>query len=173
MLASMLQKHKNTLVELIVGELAWKGKGKIFDLSEFTALESLEISLWQLRTWGRGKRTLEFTAEDEILLAAPNLKSFRLDFTKFGLDPEAWSDLGEMEVNWLRSFAEAAVARKAPLREVSIRFSPEAYGITEEDGWPWDRMTALQDELQPKGIMVSYNEPPISREAWLSGEMWE
>jgi hypothetical protein len=170
MIASWLQKHKGTLVDLSVGYLASRGRGKLFDLSEFTALESLELSIWQISVGGfRTPRILEFKPEDEILLA-PNLKSFKLDFTVYDQHSESWTDLGETEVNWLRSFAEAAVRKNVPFREISICFNPESYGIAKKNGYPWDRMTALQDELRPKGITVSYNEPSLAREEWLCCE---
>lgn len=163
MFASMLQKHKETLIDLSIGYLSPAGVGKLFDLSEFTALEKLQLSRWQLGNgWSRNPRTMEFATE----LLAPNLKSFTLDFSINDQHPEEWSAFGEMEENWIRTFAETAIAVNSPLREISIIFTPDDYGVTKADGYPWDRMKVLQEELKPSGILLSYNKPTLSREEW-------
>ncbi|CAG9984610.1 unnamed protein product [Clonostachys byssicola] len=48
MFATMLDKHKHTLTKLSIGSLATSGRGIIIDLFEFTALEDLQLSVWQL-----------------------------------------------------------------------------------------------------------------------------
>ncbi|CAH0037153.1 unnamed protein product [Clonostachys rhizophaga] len=166
MFATMLDKHKHTLTKLSIGYLATSGRGMILDLFEFTALEDLQLSVWQLLRPAEAEERFTFRAEEAKLLSAPKLRKFTLDFSIYDQHSEDWSDFGEREQRWLRGMAETAIARKAPLREIHVIFTPDSWDAKKEDGYPWDLMKALGDEFEPAGIAVTHNTPTMSREEW-------
>ncbi|KAH8696133.1 hypothetical protein BGW36DRAFT_380313 [Talaromyces proteolyticus] len=166
-LRTMLFKHRKSLKVLDIGNLVFHGLGELCDLSEFEALESLTLSKYQLkRQLDENSGSHDNAAE---LLLGPRLKIFRWCFANYDGYPEEWSEFGEREAAWLRTFAEAAVAKRASLKEIRIRFIPEPNSAT-RDSYPWDRLDKLNDEFSPHGIAFSYSTPPMSREDWLKLE---
>jgi hypothetical protein len=127
----------------------------------FPQLEVLRLSRWQM------EKDLEFSCEEANVLLAPNLETFGWDF---GVYPHtSWTDFGNKEEDWLRGLAKAAITRKAALKRIEITYSPDPdlWGVKEEDGYPWDRMDRIRDEIRPCGITLEYSEPPLSKEDWL------
>jgi hypothetical protein len=43
----------------------------------------------------------------------------------------------------------------------------------EEEGYPWDRMDRLHQELLSSGLKVKYNEPLYSRDEWKEEVEWQ
>jgi hypothetical protein len=161
MFHSMLMMHKDTLKTLDIGYLSSSGRGRLFNTSDFPNLEYLVISRWQMDV------KLESPAADADLLLAPNLKTFGWDFSIYDQHSEGWNAFGDREENWIREIARAAISRKAALKEIQIEFNPESWGHKEEDGYPWDRMEGVHDEIWPCGMTLKYSVPPFTKERWL------
>lgn len=162
MFHSMLLMHKDTLKSVDISYLSPRGRGRLFVASDFPQLEVLRLSRWQM------KKDLEFSIEEaDALLLAPNLKTFAWDFGVYDQHTESWTDFGTNEEEWLRGLAKAATARKAALKEIEITYNPEPFDAREEDGYPWDRMDRIRNEIRPYGITLAYSEPSLSKEDWL------
>ncbi|KIW29054.1 uncharacterized protein PV07_04900 [Cladophialophora immunda] len=159
---SMLLVHKETLKTVDISYPSPEGRGRLFIASDFPHLETLRLSRWQM------DRDLVFSREDADALLASNLQTFGWDFGIYDQHSESWTDFGTKEAEWLRALAKAAAARKAALKRIEITYNPDpCYAQTEGDGYPWDRMDRLRDEIRPYGIALEYSEPSLSREDWL------
>ena len=112
---------------------------------------------------------MQFSPVEADLLLGPKLRTFGLDFSIYDQHSESWTDFGDMEEDWVRKFAEAAIARNAALKQIHITFNPDAWGSKEEDGYPWDRMDKIRDQVRPHGIALEYSDPTITKEGWLEG----
>jgi hypothetical protein len=158
MVKEMLVQHKDSLVVLEIEHLPDESKGKLFDFSEFSALESLSLSRWH---FANSKAKLPDSKEIfEGCLSPPRLKKFTWTFWLMGSNWPRWDDFGEEEILWVRKLAQTAIARGSLLREIRIIFPleyPRDFGKHPE--YPWDRMDALNEEFQPKGIAITYTEP--------------
>lgn len=91
--------------------------GKIFDLSEFTALKELRLSAWQLGS--EGDDNFSFLIEHEPLLS-PRLEKFIFVLNFPGQWRETWLDFANPQKSWLWNFADAAIAKMIPLAEFEI-----------------------------------------------------
>lgn len=162
MLGSMLLMHKDTLRTVEIGYLSQSGRGRPFDWAQFPNLEVLRLSRWQMA------KDLKLSPAEADLLLAPSLRTFGLSFSIYDQHSESWTDFGDTEEHWVRDFAKAAIARKAALNKIEIEFHPDSiWGTNEEDGYPWDRMNKIQDEIRPYGIVLEYSEPYCTKEVWL------
>jgi hypothetical protein len=157
----MLLKHKDTLKVIEIGSLSAGGRAHFFSACDFPKLEVLGLSRWQR------EKNLEFSPAEADALLGPSLKVFTWDFTIYDQHSESWTDFGEREEQWVRELAKAAIARKAALKKIKIIFNPEDWETKEEDGYPWDRMNKVRDEIQPHGLVLEYSEPRLSKEGWL------
>ena len=157
-LKDMLLKHKHTLHRLSIGSLSPAGTGKLADLSEFTALEELRLSRWQLYT------DLNESFENPALLLAPNLKHFIWEIEKPPSSEIRWSKFGAGECKWLTSLAEAAVKKRAALQGIEIRFMPQP--PIPEDGAmdPASMVQELDRRFRSQGIAFTYDKPRMSKE---------
>ena len=168
MLGSMLLMHKDTLNTIDIGYLSKAGRGRLFDAAHFPNLEVLGLSRWQMAS------DLKFSAAEADLLLAPSLKAFELDFSIYDQHSESWTDFGDMEEDWVREFARTAIARKAALEKIRITFNPDSWGTKEEDGYPWDRMDKIRDEIRPYGMALEYSEPECTKDRWLERmKLWK
>ncbi|KAL4920629.1 hypothetical protein BDW62DRAFT_198924 [Aspergillus aurantiobrunneus] len=135
-----------------------------FDLRSFERLEELTLS-----SAATGHAYRKYSADDHLLanLLAPRLRRFYWDLTLEDQQCcESLADFGLAEQSWLRALACAATRQQCQLQEIGIKYTPDgAYDCDME--YPWDRMDALDRELEPNGIRVSYNPPSISREEYL------
>lgn len=162
MFRTMLLKHRESLTTLNIGYLSSSSQGKLLDLSDFTSLEDLKLSRWQMA------EALDFRDEDAGMLLSPKLRKFTWDLSNNEQHSESWTGFGETEERWLGRFSQAAVARKASLREIKIVFSPDGWEANEELGYPWDRMDRIKNDFGPLGLAITCNQPPISKEKWLN-----
>lgn len=161
MFYDMLSIHRNTLRILDIGYLSYAGRGGSFRACDFPNLESLCLSRWQM------SQALDRPTLDASLLLGPRLRSFGWDFTIMDQHSETWTDFGPTEATWLRGLTEAALAMQASLSNVRVKFTPDVSSGFEEDGYPWDRMDVIREEMRPRGIALEYNAPHITKTAWL------
>lgn len=161
MLGSMLLMHKDTLKTIEIGYLSRSGIGRPFNWAQFPNLETLRLSRWQMTD------DLNFSPVEADLLLAPNLKTFGLSFSIHDQHSEGWADFGDTEEHWVREFAKAAIASKAALKNIEIEFHPDSSWSSQEDGYPWDRMDKIRDEIRPYGMALEYSEPSCTKEVWL------
>lgn len=170
MLAAWLHPHRETLRSLNIGYLSREGVGLLFNASAFPKLETLTLSRWQIEhRKRRGLPELTYAPDSADYLLAPNLHTFTLDFSVYDQHSEDFTDFTDPEENWLRSLARDAVGRNAKLRTIKIDFAPNhylAHGVP-AGGYPWERMDRLRDEFRPHGLVVEYNQPPLTKEEWL------
>lgn len=140
-----------------------------FDMRPFERLEEIRLTAC---TMFRLRETAAVDSENMAGLLAPSLRIFHFDLT---LDKDPYRDIaldsfGVAEQNWLRHFAQMAVEKNCPLREIEIEFCPYPGFISIEHCnmciYPWDRMDALARELAPDGILVCYSRPNLSRDDW-------
>ncbi|KAE8138640.1 hypothetical protein BDV38DRAFT_281941 [Aspergillus pseudotamarii] len=166
-LSEWLAIHKHTLKSINIGYLPFGGN-ELLQASGFPKLEVLTLSRWQLGGWPRyATEKLAFSISHADILLGPNLHTFILDFSIYGQHSEAWTDFGEQEEHWVTPFAEAAIERKAALRKIDIVFKPSYKKSTEGQGYPWDRMDRIRDEIQLHGLVLEYNKPCLTKEKWL------
>lgn len=159
----MLMTHKETLKSIEIGYLPPEGRIRRFVASDFPQLEVLRLSRWQM-----AKDLEEFSHEEADALLVPKLKIFGWDFGIYDQHTESWTDFGHKEEGWLRGLAKVATMRKAALKRIEIIYNPEPLPAEwEQDGYPWDRMDRLRDEIRPSGITLEYSEPSLSKENWL------
>ncbi|KAH8801367.1 F-box domain protein [Xylogone sp. PMI_703] len=160
MFHSWLQVHKDTLVYISIGYLSKSTHKRLFNSCDFPNLETLKLSRWSMKE-------LDTPAADADILLAPNLKTFGWDFTIYDQHSESWTAFGDKEENWVRGIAKAAIEKKTGLKKIEIVFTPEGWDTKMEDGYPWDRMDRIHDEIQQNGLTLRYNQPSITKEAWL------
>ncbi|EAW10949.1 uncharacterized protein ACLA_065830 [Aspergillus clavatus NRRL 1] len=168
MFGTWLSIHRETLRSIDIGYLSSDGAGRLFGATAFPKLEVLTLSPHQLGAW-RSRTASEWRvspAADADCLLAPRLHTFGLDFSIYDQHSEAWTDFGDAEERWVREFAKVAVARKAALRKIMITFTPEPWGLSREDGYPWDRMDQICEDLRPHGLVLEYNEPVLTKDEW-------
>jgi hypothetical protein len=160
MFENWLLVHQQSLTHIDIGYL--NGTSRLFNATLFPNLEFLRLSRWQMH------RPIQFSPDDSNVLG-PSLKTFAWDFTIYDQHSESWCDFGESEANWVKNLAERAASRKALLARIEIQFAPDSYWhATEEMGYPWDWMDRVRDQtLKPNSINLVYNEPLVSRDAWL------
>jgi hypothetical protein len=162
MLETWLLVHQNSLKHIVIGHLSLGGTQRCFNATIFPKLEFLQLSRWQRQS------PLQFTPGDAHVLG-PSLKTFVWDFSTRGGCRERWRDFGEAEAAWIWELAACAVSRKTALAKIEIQYEPSEcpHDATEEMGYPWDRMDAIRDQiLEPNGLQLSYNKPPVSKERW-------
>ncbi|KAE8326020.1 hypothetical protein BDV39DRAFT_206406 [Aspergillus sergii] len=168
MLSEWLAIHKDTLKSIDIGSLSRGGGRRLFNACDFPKLEVLTLSRWHLAGWRpHHDEGLTFSPLHADLLLGASLHTFTLDFTVYDQHSEGWTDFGEREEHWVRQVAKAAIARKAALRKIKIIFNPDYWDSTEEQGYPWDRMDRIRDEIQPHGLVLEYSEPALTKEEWL------
>jgi hypothetical protein len=162
MFENWLLIHQFSLTHIYIGSLSRRGNRRLFNATLFPNLEYLRLSRWQMHT------PVQFSPTDSNVLG-PKLKTFAWDFSVFDQHSEDWCDFGESEANWVRELAEFAVLHKAALEKIEIKFTPcDFWDLTEEMGYPWDRMDSVRDQaMRPFGLDLIYNKPLISRDAWL------
>lgn len=165
MLKSMLLPHKESLVSLDIAHLPRESQAKLCNFSEFSALEKLSLSRWQL---GDSKQKLPDSPDIfKNCLSPPRLRKFTWTFAVVSQAWLQWDDFGHEEESWLRKLAQAAITRKSLLRKIRIFFNPLSPGPLEQyREYPWDRMDVLNKEFQPQGIVVTYITPTTKRENW-------
>jgi len=168
MFQTWLSIHRETIRSIDIGYLSrsYDSDKHIFDANIFPHLESLGLSRWQM---GRSGELLPFTAENASILG-PKVKYFKWSFQIYDQHSEAWEDFGDKEDAWVRDLGKAALARKSPLKTIDIQFQPECWNDWEvgRDEYPWDRMDRIRDELlNPNGMDLIYNLPPMTKEEWL------
>ncbi|GMF71926.1 unnamed protein product [Aspergillus oryzae] len=168
MLSEWLAIHKDTLKSIDIGSLSRGGDRRLFNACDFPKLEVLALSRWQLAGWSPHRdEGLTFSPLDADLLLGASLHTFTLDFTVHDQHSESWTDFGEREEHWVAKVARAAITRKAALRKIKIIFTPDYWTGREEDGYPWDRMDRIHDEISPHGLVLEYNKPALTKEEWL------
>jgi hypothetical protein len=163
---SWLSIHNLTLKSVDIGYLSGSGSSRLFNAMPFPNLESLKLSRWQ-QGWPHRTDPLRFKAEDANVLGQ-RVKFFGWDFGIYDQHSESWNAFGEDEEVWLTSLAKIAAAKKAALRTIKIYFRPDSYEVTEENGYPWDRMDRIRDKAcKNNGIELEYTPPTITKENWL------
>ncbi|KAE8370615.1 hypothetical protein BDV27DRAFT_151873 [Aspergillus caelatus] len=168
MFGEWLTIHKDALKSINIGYLPFGGNEYLLYASGFPESEVLTLSRWQLGGWPRyATEKLTFSTLHADILLGPNLHTFILDFSIYGQHSEAWTDFGEQEEHWVAQFAKAAIERKAALRKIDIIFKPSYKESTEEQGYPWDRMDRIRDEIQLHGLVLEYSKPYLTKEKWL------
>lgn len=157
----LLLVHKHTLTHLRLGYFPSHLDERIFNATLFPYLEFLQLSRWNM------PRHMQYSHTDGNLLG-PSLKIFVWDFQAYQLRSERWADFQTTDRDWLRELTSATVIRSAPLQRVEIKYSPSFSGYRELVGYPWDLMDEVRDEsMRPNGINLIYNEPPLTRDAYL------
>lgn len=169
MFESWLLVHSNTLKSIDIGYLSNGGNLRLLNATLFPNLERLKLNWWQhgRRNW-QSQEPYSFTSDDANVLG-PKLKCFGWDFTVYDQHSEPWNAFGENEEAWLNALVKTALSQNSfALRKIDICFNPDHYwDVQEEDGYPWDRMDRVRDELcNPNGIEFVYSKPIISREEW-------
>lgn len=118
-------------------------------------------------------RPLSLT-EDADSLLSPNLKTLEWDFREHVFDYSYWVDFGDKEERWVGGLAKEAIARKSTLRQIKIYYDPDPRYSIPKDGYPWDRMDRIRDEIRPHGIELVYSKPAVTKERWLKrGYLWQ
>lgn len=159
-LESLLLIHQNTLKYINIQGLRLRENSRLLNATLFPKLGFLELSIWD--THGS---TVQFRASDTNILGL-KLETFCWNCSVGGY--ERWTSFNEANCVWIRDLANAAVACNAALRRIEIKFCPDYTEQEEEMIYPWDLMDDLRDKvLQPKGIDLSYNDPPVSKEKWI------
>lgn len=132
---SILAIHKDTLQTLDIGYSSFCGPGVLFDFATtFPCLEVLRLS----------QSAVLLEAD---LLLGPKLRKFGWVFILSGFTCKDWTQLGSREEGWLRGFTKAAISKRPALKKIEIKFTPEHWGSAEEDGYPWDRIDKIKDEI--------------------------
>ncbi|KAL2826934.1 hypothetical protein BJY01DRAFT_229456 [Aspergillus pseudoustus] len=160
----ILAIHKSTLRRISIRCINRAGLAG-FDLREFPNLEDLKLSA--LTTCRN--REHRYTPEYQYIpnLLAPRLRIFRWDLTLEDQQcSEQLEDFAQREEDFLRAFASAAVQAASPssLREIRVKFTPDAYVWDADALYPWDRMDAVDREFRDRGIRVKYNAPTATQE---------
>ncbi|RDW68997.1 uncharacterized protein DSM5745_08757 [Aspergillus mulundensis] len=161
MILKGLSVHRETLKEIDIRSLRIRKRGSL-DLSKFSALRTLTLPQAAIRC------SDGLAAFDDIRVLLPsNLLTFRLDYAIDDRHDESAKDFGENEEQVIRTLALAAVTAKAALRTIEIEFIPSLSKCKVEDGYPWDRMNRIKEEMEPHGIRVVCPKPPLPKEEWL------
>ncbi|KAF2736402.1 hypothetical protein EJ04DRAFT_597134 [Polyplosphaeria fusca] len=161
-------KSIKSLKTISIGSLNHSGgeDKHIFNATHFPNLESLTLSRWQM---GDGMSQLKPFSAGCANLLGPRLTHFKWKFNTDDWEySKAWNDFGAREEAWVRELGKHAIARKAALKTVEIEFRPQEFERKESDGYPWDRMDRVRDEvMRPNGMDLVYCDPHISKENWL------
>ncbi|KAI1205278.1 uncharacterized protein F4807DRAFT_443435 [Annulohypoxylon truncatum] len=161
MFGNWLSIHKEALEEIYIGYLSGGSKGKIIDLSRFTALKSLTLSRYSFSD------DLKSCATDASLMLAPNLETFTWSFSIYDQHCESWDAIGEKEELWLQQLAKIAASRPTPLKRIHITFDPDYWGYRIEDGYPWDRLDRVKESCRQLNIELTYTKPALTKKEWL------
>ncbi|KAI1095072.1 hypothetical protein F5B19DRAFT_443250 [Rostrohypoxylon terebratum] len=156
-----LSVHKEVLQEISIGYLSSGSKGKMIDLSQFTALKSLTLSRYLFSD------DLKYYIEDAALVLAPNLETFTWSFSVYDQHCESWDAIGEAEESWLQQFARIAASTRPSLKRIHIIFDPDYWGYRIEDGYPWDRLDRVKDSCRQLNIELTYTKPALTKKEWL------
>ncbi|KAI1447829.1 hypothetical protein F5Y02DRAFT_355425 [Annulohypoxylon stygium] len=156
-----LSVHKEVLGEISIGYLSSGSKGKIIDLSQFTALKALTLSRYSFSD------DLKSCADDARLVLAPNLEKFTWSFSIYDQHCESWDAIGEVEELWLQQFAAIAASTCTSLKHIHIIFDPDYWGYRIEDGYPWDRLDKVKDSCRQLNIELTYTKPALTKKEWL------
>ena len=157
---SLLAPYQTSLKTLAIGGWCCVKEQSLVDLSSFLSLEEFWVSKHGFAASPK---------EAALMLLAPKLRKFTLDFGIYDQHSESWSDFGIAEEKWILDFAELASSHGSALREFWIQFQPdkrstpdtrEAY---EAVGYPWDRMDAMKGPMSAKGITLEYYPPIFSK----------
>jgi hypothetical protein len=172
MVKEMLVQHKDSLVELKIEHLPDESKGKPFDFSEFSALETLSLSRWHFAS---SKEKLPDSKQVYAgCLSPPRLKKFNWSFDMMDSLWPQWDDFGEEEESWIRKLAQTVIASGSSLQEIQIKFGPVGPEDEVMDSeYPWDRMDALNEEFQSRGIAITYTKPSLDRQSWAQDRAWK
>ncbi|CAG9977423.1 unnamed protein product [Clonostachys byssicola] len=157
-LQQVLLHQKNHICYIGLQELVNQGLYG-FDVTDFHSLKTLTL----------GHDTTGTDSSSIANLVAPNCEVFCWDMVLEDQQcPEKLGSFNQPEEDWLRAFAQAAIARKSALRHIKVLYYPESDAYLTEEAlksleYPWDRMDRLAQEIQPYGIHLSYSAPNISR----------
>lgn len=162
MLGVWLSSHKDSLQTIDIGFLSRAGRGPLLDVSEFPSLTSLKLSRHSF-----SDRLESLPESDPQQLLAPNLETFTWDFDSDDGDPVPWNGFGELEERWLEGFVKTVGSKSPLLKTIRIIFRPDEEDSKASDGYPWDRLDRVRERCRPLGIRLEYDEPPLSKEAWL------
>lgn len=162
MLGVWLSSHKDSLQTIDIGFLSRAGRGPLLDVSGFPSLTSLKLSRHSF-----SDRLESLPESDPQQLLAPNLETFTWDFDSDDGDPVPWNGFGELEERWLEGFVKTAGSKSPLLKTIRIIFRPDEEDSKASDGYPWDRLDRVRERCRPLGIRLEYDEPPLSKEAWL------
>ncbi|PVH99441.1 hypothetical protein DM02DRAFT_564599 [Periconia macrospinosa] len=158
-LEKLLLIHKDTLKYIAIQYIRLEDDSRVFNATLFPNLEFLELSRWDTHP-----SSVHFRADDVNVLG-PKLKTFCWNFNVGGY--ESWTAFDEASSLWISNLANATVACNAALRRIELRLCPRYSEPREETIYPWDLIDDLRDKvLRPKGIDLSYNDPPILKEKW-------
>lgn len=161
MVQSWLQVHKHTLRYIKIGAICGyygAGRGRPFDAKEFSNLEELRISRFNM------SRALD---EDVDLILGPKLRKFQLDYVDLSEETRTnVSDCGEKEEKWLRCLAQVAIARGHCLQVIYVDFCTLDFG-NEFEGYPWDGLDRLRAEFQSPGLRVEHSGYSYTRDEWM------
>ena len=150
MLGNMLQKHKDSLKTLQLGSIPDRSSNTnpFPDLSEFRALEYLELWRWQMR------KSLKVPREEEIsCLLSPKLKKFVWNFLSRKNEPWEFShEFQTADENWARQFLSTAIQKGSSLEEFHVVFDHSRYHYHKTYTSSMDR---LKDEFESRGIRVT------------------
>ena len=156
LLRNILSLHKDTLKTLDISYLSPSGQGRLFNVSDFQALEKLRLSRGLMSTH------LGCPTSDADALLAPNLKTFGWDFTPCYYNRESWHDFSDKEDTWLRVFLETAAAKRSGLNRVEIKF--REWIDDQQIDYPWWRLDAIREDYRSSGLIIQYG--PCTREEW-------
>lgn len=167
-----LLNYKETLKYVYIDVLGHNQGIQDFDASVFPRLESLTLSRTQLNddVDDGVPNDLRWEASHPDRLLPPKIKTFGMSFGILGCC--LINNFGDKEVNWLRQLGQAAASRQSSLETIDILFEPwcaypHKYGnYPQDDGYPWDRMSDLADELAECGIYLTYTPSPWPKEEW-------
>lgn len=115
-------------------------------------------------------------------LVAPHLEVFEWTLHADRPHGQVYLDtFGWKEEEFLRRFARAAIAQQPEpraLRDINVHFTPDpefdsVTGRTPMDQelrywyqYPWDRLDRVADEIQPKGLELTYSPPTMTKLAY-------
>lgn len=140
-LGNWLSIHKMTLRSIRIGPLDLNTRGRLLDLTAFTALESLSIQPQVICLPGG-----EFPYQDVHLLLGPKLHTFTLEHPLSSVQIE----FGDAEEQWIRHLAKTATLLKSALRGIQIIWHVD----DDNFGSLQDRVDRLNRESHSNGVQV-------------------
>ena len=170
-IASWLGKHSTSLKKLRIRGTVRYVSSIWPDFSAFTALRDLTTSPWGM------SRSLDFSEENAALFLPPNVEKFTWCFEK---DTEVYhGDFSDRDEKWLGVLLRIAIKKKTQLKEVYINFNPTdepwnefvqdlSHHYRQPTKYAWDRLDNLKRAFEPQGIILTYSNPTISRDNWIT-----